>query len=57
MGVQFKIMNRLKLKKLLDECYEVVEHERNEFHIELLEALLEPEYDPDLGKTESSLSN
>jgi len=47
-------MNKAKIQQLLDELYEAVEHERDNFKISLLEALLEDEYDPDLGKTNES---
>lgn len=47
-------MNKVKLQKLLDIFYEPSEIDRDWRFIELLEALLEDEYDPDLGKTESS---
>ena len=48
-------MNKLRIQKLLDEYYEVEKHERNEAMIELLEALLDEDYDPDLGKTDESI--
>jgi hypothetical protein len=47
-------MNKAKIQQLLDELYKITEHERDNFQIELLEALLEDEYDPDLGKTNES---
>ena len=47
-------MNKARLQKLLDELYEVHELDRDYFKVELLEALLEKEYDPDLGKTNFS---
>jgi len=47
-------MNKERIQKLLNEHYEVTEHERNEVMIELLEALLDEDYDPDLGKTNES---
>lgn len=47
-------MNKAKIQRMLDEYLEVVEHERDDAMIELLEALLDEDYDSDLGKTESS---
>jgi hypothetical protein len=47
-------MNKKRLMKILDEYYEVSRHEQNRAMIEILEAILEDEYDQDLGKTESS---
>ena len=48
------LMNKQRIQRLLDEYYEVVEHERDLAMIELLEALLDEDYDPDLGKTNES---
>jgi hypothetical protein len=48
-------MNRLRISKLLDEYYDHPEHERDWAMIDLLEALLEPGYDPNLGKTDESI--
>lgn len=47
-------MNKSKLQEILDEYYEIPEHKRNENMIELLEALLEEDYDPNIGKTNFS---
>jgi hypothetical protein len=47
-------MNRQRIQKLLDEYYLDSFGERNLAMIELLEALLDSDYDPDLGKSESS---
>lgn len=50
-------MNLERLQKLLDKCYEPVEHKQDWFKIELLEALLEEPYYEDLGKTNFSENN
>lgn len=47
-------MNKLRIQKLLDEHLKVTDHERDYTMIELLEALLDEDYDPNLGKTESN---
>lgn len=44
-------MNKTRIQILLDEHYKVDRPERNLVMIELLEALLDTDYDPDLGKT------
>lgn len=47
-------MNSLRIKKLLDRYYDVPVHKQNLEMIELLEALLDEDYDPNLGKTNES---
>lgn len=53
-------MNYQKLRKLLDDMYEIPPRKRKELVltpdtlIELIEAIIEDEYDKNLGKTESS---
>lgn len=45
-------MNKLRIMKLLDEHLGVEEHEQNKVMVELLEALLDDDFDPNLGKTD-----
>lgn len=47
-------MNTKRIQQLLDEHLNVPIHEQNATLIDLLEALLDDDYDPDLGKTEST---